>query len=73
MSIDIQFKIKKDPNYLKYLREHSIWYKILNRHPELFKNFEEEVKETYKLRMTDKIAKTLDTIDLVQKILTTIK
>lgn len=73
MTIDIQLKIKNNPNYLKFLREHSVWYKILTRHPNSFKKFEEEVKEAYKLRVTDRISKTLDTIDLVQKILTTIK
>ncbi len=73
MSLDIQFRIKNNPNYIRYLREHSNWYKILNRNPIMFREFEEKVKEDYKLRPTDKIAKTLDTIELVQKILTTLK
>lgn len=73
MTLDIQFKIKNNPNYIRYLREHSEWYKILNRDPRMFKNFEEEVKEVYKLRPTDRIAKALDTIEIVQNLLTTLK
>ena len=73
MTLDIQFKIRSNPNYVKFVREHSEWYKILSRHPEMFKNFEEEVKTVYKLRSTDKIAKTLDTIELVQNLLTAFK
>ena len=73
MSLEIQIKIKENPNYLRYLREHSEWYKILNRNPNLFKTFEDQVKDIYKLKITDRVEKALDTIDLVQKILTTIK
>ena len=31
MSLDIQFKLRENPDYLKYLRENSWWYKVLNR------------------------------------------
>ena len=40
MTLELQFKIKNNPYYLKYLRENSIWYKKLNREPETFKIFE---------------------------------
>ena len=73
MTLDIQFKLKNNPNYIKFIREHSEWYKILSRNPQMFKNFEEEVKTAYKLRSTDKIARTLDTIELVQNLLTALK
>lgn len=73
MILDLQFKIKNNPNYIKYLRENSHWYKILNRYPEQFKNFEEEVKEKYQLRPTDKISKALDTFEMVTSILSTLK
>ena len=36
MNLDIQFKIKNNPNYQRYIRENSYWYKILNRTPEAF-------------------------------------
>ena len=73
MRLDIQIKLKNNANYLKYLRENSYWYKKLNRNPNLFKEFEEEVKEKYKLRPTDKIGKTLDTIEMIQTILSSIR
>lgn len=73
MTLDIQFKIKNNPNYIRYLRENSYWYKTLNRNPESFKIFEEEVKEKYQLRPTDRIEKTLDTISLLQNIITSMK
>lgn len=73
MNLDIQFKLKNNPNYLKYIRTHSYWYRILIREPSLFKQFEEEVKEVYGLRPTDRIGKALDTIQLFQNLLTSLK
>ena len=43
MTLDLQFKIKNNPNYVRYLREHSEWYKELNRNPNIFPLFEEQV------------------------------
>lgn len=73
MTLDIQFKIKNNINYQRYIRENSIWYKILNRNPYSFKVFEEEVKEVYHLRATDKISRTLNTIELIQNVVSTLK
>ena len=73
MILDIQFKIKNNPNYRKYIREHSSWYKILNRDHLMFTNFEEEVKDVYKLRPTDRISRALDTFEIIQNILTSMK
>lgn len=73
MKLEIQYNIKSNPNYVKYLRENSNWYKILNRNPEMFKQFTEEVKERYRLRPTDRIYKVLETVELLQNVLSTIK
>ena len=73
MSLDLQFKIKNNPNYIKYLRENSHWYKYLNRSSDYFKQFEEEVKTAYKLRPADRISKALDTFDMIQTLLSTLK
>lgn len=73
MTLELQFKIKNNPDYLRYLRENSIWYKILNRNPLMFKKFEEEVKRTYQLRTSDKINKTLQMIELLQNVVSTLK
>lgn len=68
MPLEIQFKLRENPLYIKYLRENNIWYKKLNRNPELFNEFENEMKAKYKLRTTDKIEKIVDTIDLVSNL-----
>lgn len=65
MTLEVQFKLKSNPNYQKYIRENSNWYKILNRHPELFRKFESEVKEKYGLRPIDKLNRTVERIELL--------
>ena len=55
MTLDVQFKLKSNPLFIKYLHENSYWYKILNRDPDMFNVFVEEVKKNYKLRTSDKI------------------
>lgn len=73
MILELQFRIKNNPKYLQYIREHSYWYKILNRDPLMFKAFEDKAKEEYKLRTSDKISKALSTIELVQNIVSSLK
>ncbi len=69
MSIDVQFMLRKNPNYIKYLRENSYWYKILTRNPLSFKSFEEEVKKNYKLRTVDKISDAIKMVNMIQSIM----
>ena len=73
MTIETQFKLKSNPMYIKYLHENSYWYKILNRDPEEFNNFLQELKVNYKLRPQDKISKALDTFEMINAILTSFK
>lgn len=73
MSIELQYKIKENEYYLRHLRKNSNWYKLLNRNPKNFKDFEEEVKVTYKLTKADRISKTLDAIEMFEKLLTTLR
>ena len=73
MTLDIQFKIKNNANYLRYLRENSFWYKEQNRNPESFRIFEEEVKEKYRLRPTDRLEKALQTFEILQNVMSSFK
>lgn len=73
MTLDLQFKIKNNPYYIRYLRENSNWYKILNRNPQMFKVFEEEVKDKYELRPSYRISKALDTINMIQNVISSLK
>lgn len=73
MTLDIQFKIRNNPYYIKYIRENSYWYKILNRNPNMFSKFEETVKTNYQLRPSDKIKNTLEMINLMQNVISSLK
>ena len=72
MTLDTQFKLKSNPLYIKYLHENSYWYKILNREPNKFNEFVEEVKTNYKLRPSDKINKMLSTFEMVSAIVSSL-
>lgn len=73
MILDIQFRIKNNPYYQRYIRENSYWYKILNRNPEAFKKFEEEAKEKYQLRPIDRLNRAIETIELMSSIFSVLK
>ena len=73
MKLDIQFKLKSNPLFIKYLHENSYWYKILNREPDMFDAFIEEVKKNYKLRASDKINEALNTFEMISSIFSTLK
>lgn len=68
MPLEVQFKLKSNPLYIKYLRENSHWYKRLIRNPESFKEMIEELKINYKLRPTDKINKLFDTVNIISNL-----
>ena len=73
MTLDIQFKLKSNPLFIKYLHENSYWYKILNREPDMFNEFVSEVKKNYKLRTSDKINEALNTFEMLSSIFTALK
>ena len=73
MTLDLQFKIKENEYYLRYLRQNSYWYKILNRTPWEFAKFEAEVKEAYHLSKVDRLERAFDTFEMLEKILVSFK
>lgn len=73
MSIELQFKIKENKDYLRYLRENSYWYKYLNRNPNNLNSFIKKVKEDYNLKGIDKIERALSAIEMAEKIISTLK
>ncbi len=72
MRLDIQFKLKNNPLYIRYLHENSYWYKYLNRDPNRFDEFVNEVKTNYKLRPTDRINKALSTFEMISAIISSL-
>ena len=73
MTYDIQYKINSDINLKRFIRENSYWYKELNRHPENFKYFVNDMKVKYKLTTTDKINKTINNINMISSFLEVLK
>ncbi len=73
MNIITNNLLKTDPNYLKYLRENSYWYKNLNRNPESIKVMISEMKEKYAIRPTDKINNIINTIDILDGFINNVK
>ena len=73
MNLNLQYKINQDPKQHQFLRENSYWYKLLNREPNSFKSFEEELKLNYKLRPSDRLSRVLDYIEMFETIMSTLK
>jgi len=66
MTLELQYQIHSNPNYIRFLREYSYWYKILNRNPASFKDFIYDMKDKYKLKPSDRLNKMLDNISMLQ-------
>ena len=73
MTLEVQFKLKSNPLFIKYLHENSYWYKILNREPNMFNEFVNEVKKNYKLRTSDKINEAINTFEMLTSIFGALK
>ena len=69
MSIDLQYKINSDPNYVRFLRENSHWYKYLNRSSNYLPLLEKEMKIRYKLTPKDKLDRFTKNIDKVSELI----
>ena len=69
MQVETRLKIKSDPNLYRYLRENSYWYKYLNRSPIFLRILEEEMKEKYRLRPSDKIENISNSLNLIKSFL----
>ena len=73
MDIKVKLILDSNPDYKRYLRSNSYWYKTLIRNPEMVDVFVSEVKEKYKLRATDKINNFIDKIDMVSKFINVLR
>ena len=73
MTLEVQFKLKSNPLFIQYLHENSYWYKILNREPNMFNEFVNEVKKNYKLRTSDKINEAINTFEMITSIFGALK
>lgn len=73
MNLVVQEKLIKDKKMDELLKQNSYWYKSLNRKEENYKEFVDEMKKKYNLRVTDKISGAIDNIDFISNILETLK
>ena len=73
MTTDIQLKISSDPRLVSFIRQYPIWYKRLNRNPLLFRQFNEDMKDKFKIRPSDRLNKTLENISMIQTFLNVLK
>lgn len=69
MNLITQIKINNSPNNTNYLKDNSHWYKYLNRNSDYLKDFENEMKNKYKLTTSDKFERMVERIDMVSKII----
>lgn len=65
----IKLRIDQNPMLKKYLREHSHWYKYLDRNPASIKEMEKEMKESYQLRAEDKLRKLGTQLEMISTFL----
>lgn len=73
MTIETQLKISSDPMLIRFIREYPIWYKFLNRNPDLFNNMVQDMKEKYKLTTSDRINNALNSIGMLQSLIDVLK
>lgn len=73
MNLALQQKLNNDKKMAELLKLNTYWYKSLNRKEENYKEFVNEMKKKYNLRITDKISGAIDNIDIISSILETLK
>ena len=57
----------------KFLREHSYWYKYLNRSDIFYQDFIKDMKEKYKLTTADKLNKLSNDMTMLRTFLEVLK
>lgn len=69
MDLVLQYRLKSNPNYIRFLRENSYWYKYLNRSSLYFNDFEKDMKIKYKLTTKDKLDRFSKSIDRISQLI----
>ncbi len=73
MTIENQIRLFNDQMLTRFIREYPIWYKRLNRNPDLFNDMIMDMKEKYKLTTSDRINNTLNSINMLKTFLDVLK
>jgi hypothetical protein len=73
MQLDTQFKLKQNPYYVSYLRSNSYWYKTLTREPKKIDDFIQEYKKYNRQVKTSRLTETLEYIEMLTTIMSSLK
>lgn len=73
MNVETQINIRNNPYLYRYLRDNSSWYKALNRDPNSIKQMEIEMKNAYKLNLTDKINNLSQRMEMIRTFMDILK
>lgn len=73
MELIVQFELKKNPLYLEYIRANSYWYKILTRDSSKINELKKEIKDYQKKLKINKFTSTLEYIEMLQSIMSSLK
>ena len=69
MNIVLQQNFKNNPKMYNYLKQNSYYFKLLDRGTIDFKQFSNDMKEKYKLHISDKLNSAIDNINLVSSVI----
>jgi len=73
MKLNILMNINSNKLQKQFLREHSYWYKYLNRSDKYYPAFIRDMKEKYKLTTIDKLNKISNDINMFSTFLEVLK
>ena len=73
MTVETLMEIRNNPYFYSYLRENSSLYKALNRDINNLKLMEREMKDYYKLNLTDKINDLSKRLTMINNIIDIMK
>lgn len=69
MELSIILELEKDAKLHQYLKDHSYWYRLLNRNKNNFENLKKEFKNYKRENNFNKINNAVDNIELVSNIM----
>lgn len=73
MQLITQNYLRNKKNLYEFLKLNSSYIKYLNRDSNNIKQFENDMKEKYKIRTSDKVNDFLDNIDMISSMLEVFK
>lgn len=73
MKLELQTKIQKNNKIYQLLKENSYWIKYLNRDPNTYQSFINDMKTKYHFRLVDKVNDVITNIDIINTIIKNLK